>query len=119
MSLNQERKLHWSARSAMAREWRDVFAWMAVEQKIPPLTDVHVTVEVMSKTAKLQDPANCYPSAKAAIDGLVQARVLEDDLAPFLQSITFLMPKKGKGDAFSLLVDGELKLLRSGAARTD
>jgi hypothetical protein len=52
-----------------------------------------------------QDVASCNPAAKAAIDGIVDAKILEDDSPEFLKAITFLRPQRGK-NAMVLYLQG-------------
>jgi len=95
LSLNDERKKHWSQRAKDATEWRTEAAWLAREQRIPAGGKILITVEVW-QSGRLQDVANCYPSVKAAIDGIVDAGVIPDDTPEYLDSITFVAPKRCK-----------------------
>ena len=52
----------------------------------------------------LEDVGGCLPAAKAAIDGLVDARVLADDTPDHVVSLTFKTPIIGKGDALELVI---------------
>lgn len=49
--------------------------------------------------APLQDAANCYPSAKAMIDGIVDAKILPDDTGEYVKEILFLAPVRVKTKA--------------------
>jgi hypothetical protein len=55
-----------------------------------------VIVQPWQAKGNLADTAACNPSVKAAIDGLVDAGVIENDTGEFVQQITFMPVKKGK-----------------------
>lgn len=78
-------------RTEHVREWRDAFFWLAKNAKIGRLDAIEVTV-LCGMSGRLQDIGNCYVSAKAAIDGIVQAGVIPDDTGEHLLSLTFLPP---------------------------
>ena len=65
--------------------------------------DVTVTPHLATRRG-MQDVAGCFPAAKAAIDGLVDAGVIPDDTPEHLASLTFLAPVVGHGDALELVV---------------
>lgn len=94
-SLNQERKSHWSWRAERAQEWRGAFHLLAMEAKVPALAKIAVVVSVEGPGI-LQDVGNCYPAAKAAVDGLVDARVIPDDIPEHLVLLGFTPPRRAK-----------------------
>lgn len=53
------------------------------------------------------DVAACYPSVKAAIDGIVDAGVLDDDDDTHLLSVTFLPVAYGHGDGLRITIHDE------------
>jgi crossover junction endodeoxyribonuclease RusA len=53
-----------------------------------------------------RDPANWYPSMKAAVDGIVDARVLEDDDHTRLLGPDMRLGEKRKGGQIVLVVRG-------------
>ncbi len=85
-------RMHYHAKARLVKEWRDAFALLARAAKVPHLDRVAVTVEVHLKGKRSQDVGGCYPAAKAGIDGLVDAGVLDDDDPEHLVSLTFLAP---------------------------
>lgn len=91
-STNRERsRMHWSERSALVLEFRQMFRIMAINQRIPrPIGHpVHVIATPHAADGRwIQDVGNCYPAVKAAIDGLVDAKVLPDDSGEYLAGIT-------------------------------
>lgn len=72
-------------------EWRSAFWALAKEQKVPPLMTVEIVVQC-GMSGRLQDIGNCYVSAKAAIDGLVLAQVIPDDVGAHLVDLRYLPP---------------------------
>lgn len=52
----------------------------------------------------LPDIGACYPSVKAAIDGLVDAEVIPDDTGAHLVRLTFKPPVRSERDALTLEV---------------
>jgi crossover junction endodeoxyribonuclease RusA len=102
ISLNAERTKPWQVRAASTKEWRTAFFWLAKQAHIPALERIKVEVRV-SLRGRLQDPVNCYPSVKAAIDGLVLAGVIPDDTPAHVHSVTFHAPIRGD-DCLRLVV---------------
>ncbi|MER7707191.1 hypothetical protein ABTX81_30360 [Kitasatospora sp. NPDC097605] len=83
--LNANDRLHWAVRARRVREIRDAARWMARHNKVPRLARARIDVVVHPKPrASRFDPHNWGPSAKAAIDGLVDAGVLPDDSSAYL-----------------------------------
>lgn len=77
------------------REWREAFAWLAHAEKIPHLDRARIVIQPFQKGGKLQDTAACNPVAKAAIDGLVDAGVFDDDDGDHVTEITFMPCERG------------------------
>lgn len=77
--LNANQRLHWRVRSARTKLLRGEAAWQARKAGIPKLARAHIVGEYRPPDRRRRDVANLYPSFKAAIDGLVDAAVLEDD----------------------------------------
>ncbi len=95
-TTNAERAGNRWERAKLTKEWRSDFQLLAKYEKIPPMAWITVTVEPHQKGGRLQDVGACNPSAKAAIDGLVDAGVLPDDSSKFVKSLIFLPPKNDK-----------------------
>lgn len=94
LTLNAERKgsQHWSRTREQTRAWREAF-WALGAQTRHRFRRAHVTVEVVIK-GPMQDTGACFPSVKAAIDGLVDARVLPDDGPQQIASLKFVAPRR-------------------------
>lgn len=104
-TVNHERTLHHQQRAKLVKEWREAFFWLAKEQKIPRLAEVRFVVTPYLKDRRMQDVGACLPAAKAAIDGLVDAGVLEDDNPKFVKFLGFNCPVVGQGNGLELLVE--------------
>ena len=111
-SLNAERRSHRFARADLVKDTR----WAAfcsarlsmADNEVPderPLFDkVSIVVQPWAKDRRYrQDIANCFPCAKACIDGLVDAEVIADDDDSHLVSLTFAPHKYGR-DELEILV---------------
>jgi len=95
VSLNQERSQHYRARVNDTKWWRDGFTQAALIAKIPHMEAAEIIVEPILENRRWQDTGACFPSAKAAIDGIVDAGVLLDDTPDILPQITFKRPVLG------------------------
>lgn len=105
-TTNAERASNRWHRAELVKEWREAFLLLTKAQNIPQLTKVHITAQPYQKSGRLADVAAHNPAVKAAIDGIVDAGVMEDDSPEHLLSITFLPPKKGR-DALQITIRGE------------
>lgn len=90
--IAQQHRMAWAKQTARIRH-----DWQAIaRQHVPPiprLRAVSITVTPLHKDRRSpQDVSACSPEAKAAIDGLVDYGMFEDDRAEFVHSITFLPP---------------------------
>lgn len=104
ISLNQERSAHFAARIKDTRWWREGFAEAAAMAKIPRLEACNIIVEPVLENRRWQDTGACFPSAKAAIDGLIDARVIDDDTPDIVPSITFKRPILGPEPGLRLTI---------------
>jgi hypothetical protein len=78
--INANRPLHFRVKAARARAIREAAYVIARSQKIPPMEHAHAFYLIHpTKLDRRRDPANWAPSAKAAVDGIVDAGVLRDD----------------------------------------
>lgn len=102
-SLNQERKHHWSWRNKRVEEWREAFAWLALEARLPRCERVGFAARTYMK-GTLFDPVNDYPTVKAAIDGVVEAGVIPDDTAEHVAWVKFHPPERSSLERLELTV---------------
>lgn len=92
--MNQERKDHPMARAKHVKYWREAFALEAMASELPrPLPGpIHVGVAPFLKGHWQQDLGACFPTAKAAIDGLVDAGFLPHDGPDWVKILSFCAP---------------------------
>lgn len=76
--MNDYRNKHWKQRSEHEKEWRQAGWALANQAHVAHYYRIGIEV-VPFGPGKSQDPANCYPSLKAFVDGLVDANVIADD----------------------------------------
>ena len=107
-TTNAERAGNRWQRAELVKTWRTAFKFLALQQRIPMLTDVTITAQPHQKSGRLQDVSACNPAVKAAIDGLVDAGVMQDDSPEFLTAITFLQPVRAE-NALTLHITGTPK----------
>jgi hypothetical protein len=105
-TLNQERKQNnWGRRATDTKWWREQFCAAAVEAGIPEHTAIRISVIPLHKNGRSpQDTGACFPAAKAAIDGLVDAGVIEDDTAKQVVQIDFHAPLVDGVDGLRLMI---------------
>ena len=89
--LTANQRLHWSTRMRRTRMLR---AYAASEARIHGLAGRRlgpcvVTILIGYPTTGRADPANAAPAVKAIIDGLVDARVWDDDDHLHIPSVAF------------------------------
>ena len=106
-TTNAERSGNRWDRAKKTKQWRTAFALLATEQQPPRLDWCDIVVEPWLKNRSgIQDTGACHPAVKAAVDGLVDAGVLDDDTPDIVRTITYNAPKIGR-DALVLIVSGE------------
>ena len=82
--------------------WRDLFCELAEEQKVPNMQRIKVSVVHTTRTANTPDTLSCASTVKAAIDGLRDAKVIDDDTSRYVESISFSAPYKTGTDTLTL-----------------
>lgn len=102
---NAYRRLHHHQRAAYDRRWRNTFAWLARQAHLPALDMVSITVAQACHRPPLPDVGACFATAKAAIDGLVDAGVIPDDNPAHVKFLGFAAPERGPIDLFALIVE--------------
>jgi len=105
-TLNQERKTNnWGRRATDTRWWREQFRVAAEHAEIPQYERIHISVVPLHKNGRSpQDTAACFPAAKAAIDGLVDAGVVEDDTPDKVVRVDFYAPLVDGNDGLRIVV---------------
>ncbi len=79
--LTSNLRLHWATLALLTRQWREAAHWAAKAARLPRGLDrVHIVAYVHpAKGGRLRDCHNVYPTGKAAVDGLVDYGLIEDD----------------------------------------
>lgn len=87
--LTANMRLHWATKARHTRVIRDM-AWILARQSRTQ-TMPHAEVEVVTKwpNRRARDAENIAPTAKAAIDGCVQAGVIPDDSSMYLKKVSY------------------------------
>ena len=96
-------RMHWAKKAQRTKQVR--FLAFAHAKHLPHLGRANVHVTVCYPTARRADPANASPVAKAAIDGIVDAGVLDDDDHQHVPEVTFSRgPDTGQQGMYRLIV---------------
>ena len=102
--LTSNQRLHYYARSSRVRSIREVAAATARLTRAPRLERARVTITIAFPDRRRRDTHNLMPTAKAVVDGLVDAGLVDagllpdDDhrhlVGPHLEAADDLSPKK-------------------------
>lgn len=87
--LSANGRFHWAAKARRTKALRQRGFMAAKQAKVDSFQTLHVTAFVQYPTGGRADPANSAPTAKALIDGLVDAGVLPDDDSTHLVGLDF------------------------------
>jgi hypothetical protein len=82
--LNANQRKHWSAKGRTTKAIRDAAHMFALADRIPAVSRAYIVAEYRPPNRRRRDVHNLFPSAKAAVDGLVDAGVLPDDSDEYL-----------------------------------
>lgn len=96
LTTNRERAGSRYVRAAVVAEWRRTAKIMTLVAQIPRLEVVRVEFFPVQAKGRLADAGAHLPSAKAVLDGVVDAGVLEDDDPRYVNSITMHSPTRAK-----------------------
>lgn len=103
--LNSNQRLHWATKARRTRAIRDAAWYVTRALKEQPMEKAEITAVIHPKTNRRFDPHNFQPTVKAAIDGIVDARLIADDDATRLVSVAFRAGEKDpSGTRIDLIV---------------
>lgn len=106
MTVNKVADLHrqqWARHTKIARR---VWAIIAAQSRVPRLDRVAITATPLHRDGRSpQDVGACAPEVKAAIDGLVDAGVLDDDDPTRVVRLTFTAPDICGRDGLRLTIE--------------
>jgi len=107
-TTNAERSGNKWERAKLTKKWRTDFATLGRFHKAPKFEWVEIHVDLTLK-GPLQDTGSCFPSVKAAVDGLVDIGVLIDDSPKYVHSLCFTAPTRSKENMIRLTLVGPLR----------
>lgn len=78
VTLNQRQ--HWRVKARLTKHYRQLGQVMSLHARLPRLaTPAYLIAELRFASAHRRDPHNWVPTAKAVLDGMVDAGVFPDD----------------------------------------
>lgn len=105
LNANRSRREHWAVVRRTARDIRQAAFVVARSQRIPTLERAHVVYVIHpAPQARRRDPANWAESAKAAVDGCVDAGIFMDDDASHVVGPDPRLGESVKGSRLVLLI---------------
>ena len=99
LTTNRERKGDRFLRAAIVKEWRDTAYLLTKVAHLEPMNYVHVEFFPEQAKGVLADAGAHLPTAKAVLDGIVDAGVLHDDNPTYVGAIIMHAPRRGRQDA--------------------
>lgn len=104
LTANAATDKHWRHRDTLTKVYRrDTWA-IACQHALPRLDYVAIEAEPHGRAACRIDPGSHYPTVKACIDGLVDARKLADDTRRHIDRITLLKPQPATDEYLRLTI---------------
>lgn len=82
--LTANQRLHWSVKARRTRDVRNLAYTTAVRTTLRRLGRTHLTITIAFPDRRRRDVHNWMPTAKAAVDGLVDAGIWPDDSTDYL-----------------------------------
>lgn len=73
-----EAKIHWSRYYKLKKTWTDIVAWSCLSQRIPHFENLILIVSWIEPNRR-KDPDNIAFAKKFILDGLVSAKVIDND----------------------------------------
>jgi crossover junction endodeoxyribonuclease RusA len=87
--LTSNQRLHWAKKAKATKAIRDAAIVMTKYTKVRPMQRATLEVVVTWPDKRRRDAENIQPSAKAAIDGCVDAGLLPDDSDNHLLKVSY------------------------------
>lgn len=72
-------RAHWGRRHRLTREWRTAAAWTCRQARPGRLDRARIVATALVRDNRRRDSSNLAVTAKAVVDGLVDAGLLADD----------------------------------------
>lgn len=106
--MNVNQRQHGRALAGTVKLWRDAAHVYARQAKMPKLGRAAITATLHFPDRRYSDAPNYYLTIKAAIDGLVDGEVLDDDDDLHVTELTIrrgeMVPRKPGGPAGRLVL---------------
>lgn len=107
ISLNAERRADRFVRAEMTAEVRQAAKILAMKLLTPVDGPVRIIATPFQKRGPLADAGNHLPTVKAAVDGLVDAKIIVDDKPVYVTELCLRAPQRASGDHESLVIGVE------------
>lgn len=104
-------RYHWTSRSTLTRQWREIACYETKLAKVPPLSHARIWLVYWPPDRRRRDPSNLMPAQKACVDGVVDAGIVKDDSPEFVEELMpLIMPAKdakaaGKQGVYELWIE--------------
>lgn len=99
--ITANERLFWAERARRVKEWRELTAWSARQRHLPKMMKARIVCELHFADSRRRDPANWADTAKACVDGLVDAGVFDDDSSKYVigpdMRIGAVVPRQFRG----------------------
>lgn len=104
--ISANRRRHWTVEADLTAWWRAAAGWRARQTRVPALGPTLVVAELrMIPRRRVRiDPANYAPTAKACVDGLVDAGIWPDDSSGWVTGPDMRLGPPAKAAADEALV---------------
>lgn len=96
ITVNGTRGKHWSAYGPLVKLWRRDARLVALAAQVPHCDKVRIIAVPMQCRGRLADPGAHAVCVKAAVDGLVDAGVIDDDDGSYVECIIQMAPERVK-----------------------
>jgi hypothetical protein len=99
--ISSNQRLFWAEKARRTKAWRDLACVMATQFNLPWLPKAHIIADLHFPDRRVRDANNYADTAKACIDGLVDAGMFDDDdhtrvVGPDMR-ISTVLPKQHVG----------------------
>jgi crossover junction endodeoxyribonuclease RusA len=104
LSLNDRE--HWRPKAAKVAQLRSDVLVLCRAKKIPRLERAQVQLYYRPRDRRRRDAENLVATLKPCTDGVVDAKIIEDDCEPYLTPVMpkLLPPVPGKGPLLALVI---------------
>lgn len=105
--LNLNDRLHWAAKARRVRYVRSTAAWLARQAQVGRHDRVRIELHYQPAARRRADAPNLIATQKPIVDGLVDAGLIGDDTAEFVDEVMPVIhePVKGQPGALWLVVE--------------